>query len=112
MNRRDIAPQSWAKIDFFHVFFMKNNQKCQLVSQNRALATWGGAAQLWVGKKLFSTNQFRFTQTEISDRAHPLASKNDASKMSVLALFFEKNSIISNCCRNLCQKFLPKFLGK
>ena len=80
--RRDRAPQIWAKIDFFHVFFMKNHQKCQLVSQNRVLASWGGAAQLWVGKKLFSTNQSRFTQKEISDRAHPLSCKNDASKMS------------------------------
>ena len=69
---------------------LKNWYFSILGGQNRLPEGWGGAAQLWVGKKLFSSNQPKITQTEISDRAHPHHQKNHTSKSAVLMLFFEK----------------------
>ena len=58
--------------------------------ENRHLEGWGGAAQLWAGKKLFSSNLSKITQKEISDQAHPLPAQTDKSKMSILAKNLEE----------------------
>ena len=42
-----------------------------------------GAVQLWIGKKLCSSNLFKFTQKKISDQAHPLHRGNDTSRSAV-----------------------------
>ena len=86
-------------------------QKLMLMSQNWFLEGWGGAAQVWAGKKLFSTNQFKFTQKKFFDQAHPLPSQIDLSKLAILAIFRTKKSEFWNCCRNFGQKFLSKFLA-
>ena len=65
-----------------------------LRDENRLLGGWGGAAQLWVGKKLFSANQSKFTQKEISDRAHPHHRENDTSR---LAVFGDSQAQIQVC---------------
>ena len=52
--------------------------------ENRVLERWGGAAQLWAGKKLCSPNKSKITQKKISDRAHPLPCEIGPSKMPVL----------------------------
>ena len=62
------------------------------MSQNRFLEGWGGAPQVWAGKKLFSTNQSKFSQKYIFDQAHPLPAKIDLSKMAILVIFREKQS--------------------
>ena len=82
-----------------------------LGDQNRVPEGWGGAAQLWVGKKLFSSNQSKITQKEISDRAHPHHQKNHASKLAVLMFFCRKKSNFRKCCRNLCGGGMQKFLA-
>ena len=40
--------------------------------------------------KLFSTNQFKFTQKKVFDQAHPLSAKIDLSKMPILVIFRKK----------------------
>ena len=52
--------------------------------ENRVLERWGGAAQLWAGKKLCSPNKSKITQKKISDRAHPFPCEIGPSKMPVL----------------------------
>ena len=52
--------------------------------ENRVLERWGGAVQLWAGKKLCSPNKSKITQKKISDRAHPLPCEIGPSKMPVL----------------------------
>ena len=42
-----------------------------LRDENRVLEIWGGAAQLWAGKKLCSPNPSKITQKKFSDQAHP-----------------------------------------
>ena len=66
-------------------------QKLMLMSQNRFLEGWGGVAQVWAGKKLFSTNQSKFTPKNIFDQAHPLPYEIDLSKMPILAILRRKN---------------------
>ena len=56
-----------------------------LNAENRVVEGWGGAAQLWVGKKLCSPNQSKITQKKISDQAHPLPCEIEPSKMRLLA---------------------------
>ena len=55
-----------------------------LGGENRVVEGWGGAAQLWAGKKLCSPNKSKITQKKISDRAHPLPCEIGPSKMPVL----------------------------
>ena len=55
--------------------------------ENRVLERCGGAAQLWAGKKLCSSNLFKFTQKKISDRVHPHHRENDTSKSAILGFF-------------------------
>ena len=58
-----------------------------LRDENRVVEGWGGAAQLWAGKKLCSSNPSKFTQKKISDRAHPHHRENDTSKSAILGTF-------------------------
>ena len=58
-----------------------------LGGENRVVEGWGGAAQLWAGKKLCSSNLSKFTQKKISDRAHPHHRENDTSKSAILGTF-------------------------
>ena len=98
-------------MDFRRVYIMVFLQKLMLMSQNRFLEGWGGAPQVCAGKKLFSTNQSKFILKYIFDQAHPLPCEIDLSKMPILTIFGRKKSEFWNCCRNLCQKFLSKFLA-
>ena len=58
-----------------------------LRDENRVVEGWGGAAQLWTGKKLCSSNPSKFTQKKISDLAHPYHRENDTSKSAILGTF-------------------------
>ena len=58
--------------------------------ENRVLERWGGAVQLWAGKKLCSSNKSKITQKKISDQAHPLPCQTEKSKMSILAQNLEE----------------------
>ena len=58
-----------------------------LGGENRVVEGWGGAAQLWAGKKLCSPNPSKIAQKKISDQAHPLHRENDPSKSSILSGF-------------------------
>ena len=58
-----------------------------LGDENRVVEGWGGAAQLWAGKKLCSSNPSKIAQKKISDQAHPLHRENDPSKSSILSGF-------------------------
>ena len=91
----------------YHHFFLK----LMLISRNWFIEGWGGAPQVWAGKKLFSTNQSTFTQKTIFDQAHPLQAEINLSKLPILAIFRQKKSEFCNCCRNFGQKFLSKFLA-
>ena len=99
------------KMGLYHVHISIFLPKSMLMSKNRFLEGWGGAAQVWAGKKLFSPNQFKFTKKKFFDQAHPLPCEIDLSKMPILTIFGRKKSEFWNCCRNLCQKFLSKFLA-
>ena len=70
----------------YHHFFLK----LMLMSRNWFIESWGGAPQVWAGKTLFSTNQSKFTQKKVFDRAHLLPSEIDVSKMPILAIFLKK----------------------
>ena len=61
--------------------------------ENRVVEGWGGAAQLWAGKKLCSPNKSKITQKKISDQAHPLHQKIRTSKMRILANRNQKNRV-------------------
>jgi hypothetical protein len=80
------------KIGLYHVHISIFLPKLMLMSQNRFLEGWGGAAQVWAGKKLFSTNRSKFTQKKVFDQAHPLRIKIDLSKMAILAILRRKKS--------------------
>ena len=56
-----------------------------LGGENRVVEGWGGAAQLWAGKKLCSPNPSKIVEKKISDQAHPLRRENDPSRSSVLS---------------------------
>ena len=62
------------------------------MSQNPFLEGWGEAAQVWAGKKLFSTNQSKFTPKNIFDQAHPLPYEIDVLKMPILDILRRKKS--------------------
>ena len=62
-------------------------------SQNRLPEGWGGAAQLWVGKKLFSSNQSKITQKEISDQAHPHHKKKSHLEIGNFGVFQTQNRV-------------------
>ena len=61
--------------------------------ENRVLERWGGAVQLWAGKKLCSSNKSKITQKKISDRAHPLPCEIGPSKMRVLVYRKSQNRV-------------------
>ena len=58
-----------------------------LRDENRLLGGWGGAAQLWAGKKLCSSHPSKITHKKISDQAHPLHWENDTSRCAVFVGF-------------------------
>ena len=68
--------------------YTAKNHKCDfsiLRDENRVAEGWGGAAQLWAGKKLCSSNPSKIVEKKISDQAHPLRRENDPSRSSVLS---------------------------
>ena len=63
--------------------------------ENRVLERWGGAAQLWAGKKLCSPNPSKIAQKKISDQAHPLHRETGPSRSSILSGFEAQNRVYS-----------------
>ena len=80
------------KMGLYHVHISIFLPKSMLMSQNRFLEGWGGAAQVCAGKKLFSTNQSKFAPKNIFDQAHPLPYEIDLSKTPILAILRRKKS--------------------
>ena len=74
--------------------------KLMLMSQNWFIEIWGGAPQLWAGKKLFSTNQSKFNQKKILTGRTPFLAKS-TSRNCQFWRFSEKQIWIL--------KLLPKF---
>ena len=48
--------------------------------ENRVLERWGGAVQLWAGKKLFSPNKSKITQKKFLTGRTPFLVKSDPRK--------------------------------
>ena len=46
-----------------------------LGGENRVVEGWGGAAQLWAGKKLYSSNLSEFTQKKFLTGRTPIIEK-------------------------------------
>ena len=98
-------------MDLNHAHIMIFLPKLMLVSQNRFLEGWGGAPQVWAGKKLFSTNQFKFTQKKILTRRTPFLPRSTSRKCRFWQFSEKKNLnfeivaeiLVRNFCRNFWQ---------
>ncbi len=66
-----------------------------LGDENRVVGGWGGAAQLWAGKKLCSPNASKIAQKKISDQAHPLHRETGPLRSSILSGFEAQNRVYS-----------------
>ena len=59
-----------------------------LRDENRLIEGWGGAAQLWCGKKLCSSHPSKINKKKFSDQTDPFHRENNTSRYAVVGGFF------------------------